>query len=261
MKRFLWLLLTLAVVVGAFLLPERWLISEQNRRADGSYTSDVSQNWEGSGANLTMGEKLAMLQTVEDPAQYEFGLVTQDDAIRKSYADELRMMHDMKLVSTQIYEMLSVNECEITKVIQLDIERGESLSMYRVQYYDGGTYVILDAQSSKILKIVISAFTDYFIEGETILAYEAYGGLSAPDWAAYYGGERTETVGIDGFHFRATDDYYLYAMCFTLDGQEVGFTAYYSSVMQTITYRPSSPDNVRWLATGQWPEGAGEESG
>lgn len=254
MKRFLWLIPTLAVLAGAFVLPELVLGFRERRLENRVFTSDVSSSWEGSGAMLSLGEKLAMLQTVENPAQYNFGPVTQDDAIRKSYADELRTIHDMKLVSTQVYEMLSVNECEITKIVQLDIERGESLSMYCVQYYDGGTYVILDAQSYKILEIVVSAFTDYFIDGEITLTYETYGGLSAPDWAAYYGGERTDTVGIEGFHFRSIGDYYLYAMCFTLDGQELGFTAYYSSVMQTITYRPSSPDNVRWLATGQWPD-------
>ena len=52
----------------------------------------------------------------------------------------------------------------------------------------------------------------------------------------------------------APDDYYLYGQGFSLDGVEVGFTLHYSSVMETLTWRIDTPENVQWLITGESPE-------
>ena len=262
MKRYLWLIPTILVLVGAFLLPNLLLNVKERRVESSTYTSDASQTWKGSGAGLSMGEKLSLLGNLTEPAEYSFGILADDGEVRAKYDAELGILHEKRMISDATYERLHQSDFEVKKYVILDMEQGESLSMYRVQYYDATTYAILDAQSCKIFGLVISTYSTFVIDNEYELLYSEYQdeyGVSAPDWAEYYGAKESERYGMDRLGQTSSEDYYLYALSFTLDGIKLGFTAHYSEIMETITWRPDSVGNVEWLISGVFPDNAGVE--
>lgn len=254
MKRFWWLIPTLLVLVGAFFLPGL-LLSGKERRVESQVfvSADVTPSWQGSGASLSMGEKLALMSRQESAVQYDFGVDTDDAELRKRYTDELSTLAEKKLISGSVESWLMSYEYEITKSVLLDMEHGESLSLYRVQYYDGMTNVLLDAQTYKVLSIVLNAYDTYVVDSESEMLYIDYLGGDVPQWSEYYGATDKEDYGAWLF-LNAPDDYYLYGQGFSLDGVEVGFTLHYSSVMETLTWRIDTPENVQWLITGESPE-------
>ncbi len=259
MKRYLWLIPTILVLVGAFLLPNLLLNVKERRVESSTYTSDASQTWKGSGAGLSMGEKLSLLGNLTEPAEYSFGILADDGEVRAKYDAELGILHEKRMISDATYERLHQSDFEVKKYVILDMEQGESLSMYRVQYYDATTYAILDAQSCKIFGLVISTYSTFVIDNEYELLYSEYQdeyGVSAPDWAEYYGAKESERYGMDRLGQTSTEDYYLYALSFTLDGIKLGFTAHYSEIMGTITWRPDSVANFEWLVSGVFPDNA-----
>lgn len=259
MKRYLWLIPTILVLVGAFLLPNLLLNVKERRVESSTYTSDASQTWKGSGAGLSMGEKLSLLGNLTEPAEYSFGILADDGEVRAKYDAELGILHEKRMISDATYERLHQSDFEVKKYVILDMEQGESLSMYRVQYYDATTYAILDAQSCKIFGLVISTYSTFVIDNEYELLYSEYQdeyGVSAPDWAEYYGAKESERYGMDRLGQTSSEDYYLYALSFTLDGIKLGFTAHYSEIMETITWRPDSVGNVEWLISGVFPDNA-----
>lgn len=259
MKRYLWLIPTILVLVGAFLLPNLLLNVKERRVESSTYTSDASQTWKGSGAGLSMGEKLSLLGNLTEPAEYSFGILADDGEVRAKYDAELGILHEKRMISDATYERLHQSDFEVKKYVILDMEQGESLSMFRVQYYDATTYAILDAQSCKIFGLVISTYSKFLIDNEYELLYSEYQdeyGVSAPDWAEYYGAKESERYGMDRLGQTSTEDYYLYALSFTLDGIKLGFTAHYSEIMETITWRPDSVGNVEWLISGVFPDNA-----
>ena len=259
MKRYLWLIPTILVLVGAFLLPDLLLNAKEKRVESSTYTADASQTWQGSGTGLSMGEKLSLLGNINEPVEYSFGILADDGEIRDKYDAELGILYEKQLISNATYERLHQSDFEIEKYVILDMEQGESLSMYRVQYYDATTYAILDAQSCKIFGLVISTYSTFVIDNEYELLYSEYQdeyGVSAPDWAEYYGAKESERYGMDRLGQTSSEDYYLYALSFTLDGIKLGFTAHYSEIMETITWRPDSVGNVEWLISGVFPDNA-----
>lgn len=255
MKRFWWLIPTLLVLVGAFFLPGLLLSGKEQRVESQVFVSaDVTPSWQGSGASLSMGEKLALMSRQESAVQYDFGVDTDDGELRNRYIDELCTLAEKKLISGDVQNWLMSYEYEITKSVLLDMERGESLSLYRVQYYDGMTNVLLDAQTYKVLSIVLNAYDTYVVDGENEMLYIDYHDGSVPQWSEYYGGIYEADYGSWLFLNESPEDYYLYAQSFSLDGVAVGFTLHYSSVMETLTWRIDTPENVQWLITGVFPE-------
>ena len=260
MKRYLWLIPTILVLVGAFLLPDLLLNAKEKRVESSTYTADASQTWQGSGAGLSMGEKLSLLGNLTEPVEYSFGILSDDEEVRTKYDAELGILYKKQLISNATYERLHQSDFEIEKYVILDMEQGESLSMYRVQYYDATTYALLDAQTCKIFGLVVSTYSTFLVNtGEYFFLNTEYVdgyGLSAPDWAEYYGAEESERYGMDRLGQDSAEDNYLYALSFTLDGMKLAFTAHFSEITGTITWRPDSVANVEWLVSGVFPDNA-----
>ncbi len=261
MKRFWWLLPTLAVLVGAFLLPDLLLSAKEKRMESRVFASaDVTPTWQGTGASLSMGEKLALMSRMESAVQYDFGVITDDKEVRQHYHDELYTLKEEKLISPGVYDwLLYYEELEISKAVLLDMEQGESLSMYRVQYYDGTTHVLLDAQTYKLLGIVLNAYEPQVVDSEAGLLFDDHVYIGAPKWDVYYGAEQVGKSDTWLFRTPDGDDYYLYARSFRVDGIDLGVTLHYSGVMQTLTWRIDSAENVAWVLTGEFSDDASGE--
>lgn len=252
MKRFLWLLPAAAVLVGAFLLPELLLNTRISRAEERTYTADASGARQDDGAALSLGEKLALLQDPNDAAQYsyDFGVVTEDAEVRGNYFTELRRLRDNGLISAEFCDDLCDDEVTIFKTVLLNMERGESLSMYRVQYGDG--YTLVDAQSGKILTIIvlIRSVSSPETEIEALINWHR---ANYPNWAGYYGAEDAESYSVLDFAgVIFEENNYLYAQRFMLDGAELGFTVCYNGFSQTITWRPNTAASVDRLLTGEY---------
>ena len=256
MKRFWWLLPTLAVLVGAFLLPDLLLSAKEKRMESRVFASaDVTPTWQGTGASLSMGEKLALIARQDRAAQFDFGAITDDEEIRDRYYAELDTLKEKNLISSAVHEWLLAYEAfEISRSVLLDADLGESLSVYRVQYYDGTTYVLLDTQTYKVIYISLSAYEPYAVDSESHMLNTAYVNGMAPDWAEYYGAEQKDDYGTWLFLSDPSIDYYLYAQRFTVDGESVGFSLHYSTVMQLLTWRIETPENAQWILTGEFPD-------
>ena len=138
MKRFWWLLPTLLILAGAFLLPGLLLSAKEKRMESRVFASaDVTPTWQGTGASLSMGEKLALIARQDRAAQFDFGAITDDEEIRDRYYAELDTLKEKNLISSAVHEWLLAYEAfEISRSVLLDVDLGESLSVYRVQYYD-----------------------------------------------------------------------------------------------------------------------------
>lgn len=259
MKRFWWLLPTLLILAGAFLLPGLLLSAKEKRMESRVFASaDVTPTWQGTGASLSMGEKFALIARKDSVAQFDFGVVADDEEIRTRYYAELDTLKEKKLISSAVHEwLLGYEEFEVSKTVLLDVDRGESLSVYRVQYYDGTTHVLLDAQTYKVLYILLNAYETYTVDGETGMLVEDYfGGTRVPDWAEYYGAEQMDDSSAWLYRSDPSIDYYLYAERFTVDGVSVGFSLHYSTVMQTLTWSIETPENAQWILTGEYPDDA-----
>lgn len=255
MKRFWWLIPTLLVLVGAFFLPGLLLTAKEARMERQVFVSaDVTPTWQGSGASLSMGEKLSLMARQDSTVRYDFGVVADDLELRARYNAELDTLAEKKLISGSVHKWLTGYEYEITKSVLLDMERGKSLSVYRVQYYDGTTNVLLDAQTYQVLDIVLNAYDTYVLDSESDMLYIDYHGGDVPQWSDYYGATDKEDYGAWLFLNGSPDDYYLYAQGFTIDGVELGFSLHYSNVMETLTWHVETPENIRWLITGEFLE-------
>ena len=257
MKRFLWLLPAVAVLIGAYLLPELLLKASMARVENKTYTSDALASWQGNGTTLSLGEKLTLLQKPNDASQYsyDFGAVTEDGTLREKYFAELRLLRDSGIVSAELCDTLSARELTISKAVLLNMERGESLSVYRVQYGDG-TYVLTDAQSGKLLTIVAST-RSFDAREDTVGKLINWHRDHYPNWAGYYGAEDAESYSVMEFESDLFEEsFYLYAQRFALDGVELGFTVSYNDYLQTITWRPNTAGVVNWLLTGEASDAA-----
>ena len=253
MKRFLWLLPAAAVLVGAFLLPELLLNTRISRAEERTYTADASGARQSDGTALSPGERLAMLQDPNDVARYSYdlGVVPEDAEPRRNYFTELKRLRDNGLISAEFCDDLCDDEVTIFKTVLLNMERGESLSMYRVQYGDG-SYTLVDAQSGKIVTIYVLLRNASSPERE-IEALINWHRANYPNWAGYYGAEDAESYSVLDFAGDSVDENnYLYAQRFLLDGAELGFTVSYNDYAQVIMWRPNTMESVNRLLAGEY---------
>ena len=259
MKRLLWLLPAALVLIGAFLLPSVLLQSSIQRIESKTYTSAPSTVWEGNGTALSMREKLSLFLKPNSTTQnyYDVGVVEQDEELRKRYYSELVRMQEDKILAPEVCVMLCTEDLVIFKGVLLDVELGETLSLYRMQYHDGSASVTMDAQSGKILMIVVSAY-HLGLGEEAVWTLLGWHIENRPDWAGYYGAENAESYCDAGV---MEENYYFYAQRFSLDGAEFGFTVCYNEYSQTITWRPNAPENVELLLTGERADAARESVG
>ena len=255
MKRFWWLIPTLLVLVGAFFLPGLLLTVKEARMERQVFVSaDVTPTWQGSGASLSMGEKLSLMARQDSTVRYDFGVVADDLELRARYNAELDTLAEKKLISGAVREWLTNYKYEITKSVLLDMERGKSLSVYRVQYYDGMTNVLLDAQTYLVLSIMLNAYDTYVVDAEGEMLYIDYHSLDVPQWSEYYGADDGDDYGTWLYMDGTPEDYYLYAQSFSIDGVKLGVSLHYSHVMETLTWSIETEGNVHWLITGEFLE-------
>lgn len=259
MRRFLWLLTAALVLVGAFLLPGLLMKTSIMRIENTAYTSDASGTWQGNGTAIPMGEKLNLLLNTTAAIQetYDFGVVAAEEELREKYFAELQMMVDNGILGAEIRDMLQTGGLTIYKTVLLDMERGELLSLYKI-LYDDETLVVLDAQSGKILLMILTNRERKNEQKIGILAewHEEH----RPNWAGYYGAENAESYSVQDFQ---TDlfagESCLYAQRFTLDGATLGFTVFYDEYRQTITWKPDTADVVNWLISAPGRDAALED--
>lgn len=226
------LILSVAVISGAFLIPRLLLRAEEDALEGYSETAEIG--WLNSEP-LTLTDKLSLLwQEGDYYSQEDTGTKGLPDQILEQFQDELLTLLRCEAIHEELYmefdSSLSVNR-------RLLIDRENRSFSYYVIYTEFGAVAYLDAETGKILQIIeyhpdraATTFELMWIDDRSSRTggHTPYFTRMLEGWAQYYGLELQEVASVDsldeGVSFAFGE--ILYAGCgvFTDEnGSRVGF--------------------------------------
>lgn len=245
MKRFLWLIPALALLVGAYYLPEIWLHERERRAGQTVYYGEASPAID----TQSFYDKLNIVSQSDTMQASSFGL-EEDEAVYERYYDEIARLSACGIITDEMRERLQNDMCYIYRMVLLDVDGEISVSLYEVIYTEHDTLVWFDAQSGWILRLNLPDVID---ESYVLDDFMSKSVSSDADWAAYYGVKASDCYRFDDY--LGDNGYCIYAQMLQFDEGEIPFCITYERTNCAVICSPRDEDYLNeWIAVNEAAE-------